>query len=264
MRPVGGGRCPPLCVAEPPWDISKQTKRQVHQGGASGRGLEFRIGVHAIEGPIGIVPGDHLAGVQEAFGIGFLLEAQLPVVDCLPERLTDAQISALIDGLLTFLRSLTPAQLEALLGLADAPALDQLTPLALDLLRGIAGADGAPMSHQADVLGEARRLVGTCDTKGALELIDIGINQPNVLDSGSASGTATGKGVSVSPELAHGGGYWTAFNARTRQMVAGLDTPGVAVQPGYLATFSFRPVSWLVDWSRPTSLSRLMPSGVTS
>ena len=35
--------------------------------------------------------------------------------------------------------------------------------------------------------------------------------------------------------------YWAAFNVRTAQMVAGLDQEGVAVEPGYLATFIYRP-----------------------
>ncbi len=34
---------------------------------------------------------------------------------------------------------------------------------------------------------------------------------------------------------------WTAFNIATRQMVAGLDTPGIAIDSGYLATFVFQP-----------------------
>ena len=33
---------------------------------------------------------------------------------------------------------------------------------------------------------------------------------------------------------------WSAFNLDTGQLLAGIDTMGVPVEPGYLATFTFR------------------------
>jgi hypothetical protein len=34
--------------------------------------------------------------------------------------------------------------------------------------------------------------------------------------------------------------YWEAYNTTSHQMLAGLDTPGIHAEPGYLATFIFR------------------------
>ncbi len=55
--------------------------------------------------------------------------------------------------------------------------------------------------------------------RGQLELIDISIDGAAVFD---------------------GHGPWTAFNVETGQMVAGLDQAGIHVEPGYLATFTYR------------------------
>ena len=56
--------------------------------------------------------------------------------------------------------------------------------------------------------------------RGDLELVDIVIEKDSVFDGLNA---------------------WDAFNTRTGQMVAGLDTPGIATgKAGYMATFIYR------------------------
>jgi hypothetical protein len=80
---------------------------------------------------------------------------------------------------------------------------------------------------------------------GALELVDISIGEMNVF-------APAGAGLKPAPPIgpratAHApdgtsAAYWSAFNARTHQMVAGLDDPeGMPAAAGaYLATFTYR------------------------
>ncbi len=57
--------------------------------------------------------------------------------------------------------------------------------------------------------------------RAELRLIDMGLHQPSVLTARSHS-------------------PWSAFNVETRQLLIGLDEPGIPVRPGYLATFTFQ------------------------
>ncbi len=74
---------------------------------------------------------------------------------------------------------------------------------------------------------------------GQLRLIDIDLSRPHVLagQQPQRRTLATRGARPFDDEVAP---YWSAFNRDTAQLVVGLDTPGVAVTPGYLATFTFR------------------------
>ncbi len=75
-----------------------------------------------------------------------------------------------------------------------------------------------------DLRGYQLHVAASGGLRGRLKLIDIGIAPP----------------VSGAAHVFDGLGYWDAFNVRTGQMLAGLDTPGVAAPRGYLATFTFQ------------------------
>ncbi len=63
---------------------------------------------------------------------------------------------------------------------------------------------------------------------GMLELVDAGIE------------AHSGRRQHTHRPLLAGLGAWKAFNVDTQQLLVGLDTPGVAVDPGYLGTFTYR------------------------
>ncbi len=78
---------------------------------------------------------------------------------------------------------------------------------------------------------------------GGLELVDIVLGKTNVLDAGPGERRRKSPGSdwrTTTPGAPSASVYWSAFNTHTHQMVVGLDTPGIPVRPGYLATFAFR------------------------
>lgn len=106
---------------------------------------------------------------------------QLPALrQLVSERITDAQLSALIDSLVTLLSSLSLDELDALADLVQSDAVTDLAPLMLDLLRWLAGDPADPASYQADILGELRRLIGTCDTPSLLAMVESLLRAPEL------------------------------------------------------------------------------------
>jgi subtilisin-like proprotein convertase family protein len=88
----------------------------------------------------------------------------------------------------------------------------------------------------ADLRGYQLHLGVAGGESGTLQLVDISIRQASALAVAAPEGV---KKDGTAPRGA-GGAYWSAFNAQTGQMVAGLDGPGVAAGAGaYLATFTF-------------------------
>jgi hypothetical protein len=74
----------------------------------------------------------------------------------------------------------------------------------------------------ADLRGYQLHVAAAGGERGALDLVDIAIHERR-------------------DHVFAGLADWRAFNARTGQMLAGLDQPGVATSPGaYLATFTFK------------------------
>jgi hypothetical protein len=90
--------------------------------------------------------------------------------------------------------------------------------------------------------------------RGALELVDILIREPSVLSIQPSRGATNGEQLpsaraarverrATSDERRAAGDErrWSAFNLRTQQMAAGLDSPGIPAAAGaYLATFTYR------------------------
>jgi hypothetical protein len=74
----------------------------------------------------------------------------------------------------------------------------------------------------ADLQGYQLHVEAAGGKRGALELVDVAIDERREHVFAGLAG-------------------WRAFNVHTRQMLAGLDSPGVATRPGaYLATFTFQ------------------------
>jgi hypothetical protein len=74
----------------------------------------------------------------------------------------------------------------------------------------------------ADLQGYQLHVEASGGKRGALELVDIAVHERR-------------------DHVFAGLADWRAFNVHTGQMLAGLDSPGVATRPGaYLATFTFR------------------------
>ncbi len=116
----------------------------------------------------------------------------------------------------------------------------------------------------ADLRGYQLHLEVSGGDRGVLELVDIAIAEPGVFgdDAFESSGDRRPAiddrraaraarhvelhaiprlEVNSNPESAADTGYvWAAFNTTTGQMLAGRDTPGVPVEAGYLATFTYR------------------------
>lgn len=96
------------------------------------------------------------------------------------ERITDAQLSALLDGLVTLLGALDADEREALAGLVESEAVAELGPLLLDLVRWLAGDPNDPATFQTALVSDVRRLVGTCDTGGIVAVLEEVINTPEL------------------------------------------------------------------------------------
>lgn len=91
------------------------------------------------------------------------------------ERITDTQLAAVLDLLLTVLDTLTPEQLEGLLALTENPAIAELFPLVETLLRWIVGDPTDPASYQSALVSELRRLVAVCDTQSVLGVVEAAV-----------------------------------------------------------------------------------------
>lgn len=98
----------------------------------------------------------------------------------LGERIDDAQLSAVLDMVFTVLEALSPDDLRALFALTDHPALDRLAPLLDDLVRWLAGDPDVPASFQTALVADVRRLVGTCDTRAILGVIETAATTPEL------------------------------------------------------------------------------------
>jgi len=96
------------------------------------------------------------------------------------ERITDAQLSALLDGVITLLAALDPDEREALAALVESDAVTELAPLLLDLVRWVAGEPDDPSTYQLELIGDMRRLVGTCDTAAILGVWEDVVAAPEV------------------------------------------------------------------------------------
>ncbi len=111
-----------------------------------------------------------------------------------------------------------------------------------------------------DLRGYQLHLGVSGGTSGTLELIDVAVDHPTVFDRGGrADGVARGT-------------PWSAFNLTTGQVVVGLDSPGVTVEPGTLARFSFKAsaratgrftIDILHDGADPTQRTFLFPTPAT-
>ena len=88
------------------------------------------------------------------------------------ERITDTQLSALLDGLISLLAALDPEERDALVALVEREAVSELAPLLLDLVRWLAGDPDDASTYQADLVGDLRRLVGTCDSVALYRIVD--------------------------------------------------------------------------------------------
>ncbi len=80
-----------------------------------------------------------------------------------------------------------------------------------------------------DLRGFQLHLASEGGRSGRLELVDIAIRRGTAL----AAGLVERDGDQAAAE-------WQAFNRSTAQMVVGTSAPGTAVEPGYLATFTYR------------------------
>ncbi len=90
-----------------------------------------------------------------------------------------------------------------------------------------------------DLRGYQLHLAVSGGSAGALELVDIATTKRTVLNSPQKSvrSKATAK---TRPAWTTYAGDWRAFNIVSGQMVVGLDTAGMQVEPGYLATFTYQ------------------------
>ncbi len=94
-------------------------------------------------------------------------------------------------------------------------------------------------SALADLRGYQLHLDSLGGHSGALELVDIAVRQASVLHRATRQPPIRAERrlrKTEAPESA----LWSAFNIATHQMVVGMDQTGVAVRPGYLATFTYR------------------------
>ncbi len=106
---------------------------------------------------------------------------QLPALRTLvAERITDAQLSALLDGVITLIGGLSLDELDALAALVQSDAVADLAPLLLDLVRWLAGDPDDPTSFRADLVGDLRRIVGTCDTPSLLGVLETAATAPEL------------------------------------------------------------------------------------
>ncbi len=116
----------------------------------------------------------------------------------------------------------------------------------------------------ADLRGYQLHLGVSGGDRGTLELVDIAIARPGVFGDTADAGSGVRRPALVDRRVARDGrrtaqhaiaksdvvaqsesaadtGYvWAAFNTTTGQVLAGRDTPGVPVEAGYLATFTYR------------------------
>ena len=90
----------------------------------------------------------------------------------LGERLSEAQLDAVLAAGLDLIRQLSPAQLEAILALTDNPRLLALGPLVADLLDFVVGDPTDPASFRADATAELRRLLTICEAGTLFTALD--------------------------------------------------------------------------------------------
>ncbi len=87
----------------------------------------------------------------------------------------------------------------------------------------------------ADLRGFQLHMTATGGSGGSLDLVDISIHQTDHVARRAAGSRRTHDFV-----FAEAPAIWSAFNIHTGQVLAGMDSDGVAVAAGHLATFTFK------------------------
>ncbi len=155
---------------------------------------------------------------------------QLPALKrFVSERITDAQLSALLDGIITLLAALDPAERDALVALVQSDAVGELAPLALDLVRWLVGDPDDPTSYRADLIGDLRRLVGTCDSVALYSIVDDLAASPEIPRLLAGLGDVLGLDI-VQQVLSAGDALdREGFTVLVCNMLASLVRPGFSV-----------------------------------
>lgn len=164
---------------------------------------------------------------------------QLPALKRLvSERITDAQLSALLDGVITLLAALDPEERDALAALVQSEAVADLSPLMLDLVRWIAGQPDDPGSYRADLVSDLRRLVGTCDTAPLFAIVDDLAAAPEVPRLLAGLGDVLGLDI-VQQVLSAGDALdREGFTVLVCNMLASLVRPGFSVEGDIIVPLS--------------------------
>ncbi|MCA9540685.1 MAG: hypothetical protein KC620_17420 [Myxococcales bacterium] len=110
---------------------------------------------------------------------GLIEDGRLPGLRALlSERLTDAQVSAVVDALLRLLRDLDGDQLRALLDLTEHPTIAELGPLLRDLMGWVVGENGG--TFRSAELAELRRLLAQCNGGTLFAALDAALTAPEL------------------------------------------------------------------------------------
>lgn len=171
--------------------------------------------------------------------LALLESGALPATRALvAERITDAQLSALLDGLVTLLGELSTDELRALADLLRGDAVGDLAPLLLDLVRWIAGAPDDPSTYQSALVGDLRRLIGTCDTPALLAAIEPVATAPELPRLLAGLGDVLALDV-VQQALAAGEALdRQGFTVLVCNILASLIRPGFSVEADIIAPLS--------------------------